>query len=78
MADLLSIDLATEKLVHEVITTKFKDFTVITIAHRLETIVSSDRIAVLDAGRLVEFESPEVLLSTESRFRSLYETFKKE
>jgi ABC-type transport system involved in Fe-S cluster assembly fused permease/ATPase subunit len=34
---------------------------VLTIAHRLHTVMHSDRIAVLDAGRVVEFDTPEAL-----------------
>lgn len=46
--------------------------TVITVAHRLQTIMDSDKVMVLDAGRLVEFDSPKVLLQKEgSLLRSL-------
>ncbi|TVY81873.1 ABC transporter FUM19 [Lachnellula suecica] len=72
-----NIDIETEKLIREVIREVFKDFTVITIAHRLESILSSDRIAVLEAGMLVEFDNPDVLLGGDSRFKTLYDTYKK-
>ncbi|VUC23751.1 unnamed protein product [Clonostachys rosea] len=66
-----NIDLDTEKLIKKVIDEEFKDFTVVTVAHRLSTILDNDRVAVLEAGELVEFDTPEALLSRESRLKKL-------
>ncbi|KAI0080055.1 P-loop containing nucleoside triphosphate hydrolase protein [Panus rudis PR-1116 ss-1] len=51
-----------------------KDVTVLTIAHRLQTIMDSDKIMVLDSGKLVEFDAPSVLLEKpDSYLRALVE-----
>ena len=57
-----NVDYRTDKLIHNTIRTQFQDCTVITIAHRLNTILEYDRVMVLDDGQIVEFDSPEVLL----------------
>ena len=57
-----NVDSSTDQLIQSTIRTAFKDCTVLTIAHRLNTIIDSDRIMVLDAGRLVEFDTPAALL----------------
>ncbi|OJJ95656.1 hypothetical protein ASPACDRAFT_1875772 [Aspergillus aculeatus ATCC 16872] len=67
------IDVATEQLIQKVIRERFKECTVITIAHRLDTILDSDRVLLLDHGEVVEFDSPAALLGGESRFRVFYE-----
>jgi len=56
------VDLKTDRLIQEVIRHKFKDSTVLAIAHRLNTIMDYDKVLVLDAGRVVEFDKPEVLI----------------
>jgi len=58
-----AIDPNTDQLIQTTIREEFADCTVLTIAHRLNTIMDSDRIMVLDKGQIVEFDSPERLLS---------------
>jgi ABC-type multidrug transport system fused ATPase/permease subunit len=58
-----AVDLETDDLIQKTIRKEFEDCTVVTIAHRLNTIMDYDRIMVLDAGRIVEFDSPNKLLS---------------
>lgn len=67
-----SVDVSTDKLIQETIRTEFKDKTIVTIAHRLNTILDSDRVLVLDKGRVAEFDTPERLLQNqESLFYAL-------
>lgn len=66
------MDLETDSLIQSTIRSEFAHCTVLTIAHRLNTILDSDRILVLDAGRIAEFDSPQALLSRPSSiFHSL-------
>ena len=60
-----NVDPKTDQLIQETIRTKFKHCTVITVAHRLNTIMDYDRILVLDHGRVVEYDKPEILLQNE-------------
>ena len=57
-----SLDADRDQLIQKTIRENFKDATMIVIAHRLETIVRSDRILVLGDGKVMEFDSPAVLL----------------
>eukprot|EP01124_Arcella_intermedia_P001504 TRINITY_DN10821_c1_g2_i1.p1 TRINITY_DN10821_c1_g2~~TRINITY_DN10821_c1_g2_i1.p1 ORF type:complete len:1056 (+),score=242.81 TRINITY_DN10821_c1_g2_i1:171-3170(+) len=58
-----SIDVETDSIIQKTIRESFKEHTVITIAHRINTIIDCDRIMVIDYGQLVEFGSPSDLLS---------------
>ncbi|KAH7925482.1 ABC protein [Leucogyrophana mollusca] len=53
-----SVDLETDSKIQHTIQTEFKDRTLLCIAHRLRTIISYDRILVLDAGLVSEFDTP--------------------
>lgn len=67
-----SVDVQTDKIIQETIRSEFKDKTILTIAHRLETVMDSDRVLVLDKGEVREFDTPAVLLKDElSIFYSL-------
>ncbi|CAG7716193.1 unnamed protein product, partial [Allacma fusca] len=57
-----AIDLETDDLIQQTIRTEFLESTVITIAHRLNTIMDSTRILVLDNGFIREYDSPSNLL----------------
>jgi ABC-type multidrug transport system fused ATPase/permease subunit len=49
----------------------FKDRTIITIAHRINTIIDSDRIVVLDHGTVAEFDTPAELIRNGGKFYEL-------
>uniref|UniRef100_A0A8D2J1Z0 Multidrug resistance-associated protein 7 n=1 Tax=Varanus komodoensis TaxID=61221 RepID=A0A8D2J1Z0_VARKO len=56
-----SVDQKTDRLLQEAIRQQFADKTVLTIAHRLNTILDSDRVLVMHAGKVAEFDFPAVL-----------------
>ncbi|XP_073750489.1 ATP-binding cassette sub-family C member 4 isoform X4 [Callorhinus ursinus] len=60
-----NVDPRTDKLIQKKIREKFAQCTVLTIAHRLNTVIDSDKIMVLDSGRLKEYDEPYVLLQNE-------------
>ena len=62
-----NVDLATDALVQQTLASEFRDSTLIIIAHRINTLMSCDRIAVMDAGTVVEFNKPERLQSPQWR-----------
>ncbi|KAI9434174.1 hypothetical protein H4582DRAFT_2177883 [Lactarius indigo] len=68
-----AIDHKTDAIIQTSLRTELKgDVTLITVAHRLQTIIDADKVMVLDAGRIVEFDKPSELLKVENgRFRSL-------
>ncbi|KAF7996689.1 hypothetical protein HCN44_002335 [Aphidius gifuensis] len=57
-----NVDPRTDELIQKTIRRKFADCTVLTIAHRLNTVMDSDKILVMDAGTVVEFDHPHALL----------------
>lgn len=63
-----TVDYRTDRLIQEVIRSWFLDSTVITIPHRLSTIIDYDRVMVLDRGKIVELDKPEVLLKKDAGY----------
>ncbi|XP_048505790.1 probable multidrug resistance-associated protein lethal(2)03659 [Athalia rosae] len=61
-----NVDPQTDVFIQETIRKKFVDCTVLTIAHRLNTIMDSDRVLVMDAGTVLEFDHPHLLLQNPS------------
>ncbi|KAF4769687.1 hypothetical protein HAV15_011431 [Penicillium sp. str.  len=69
-----NVDFVSDALMQRVVREDFADCTILAVAHRLETILDFDRIAMIQNGELIEFDTPEVLLKTDSAFKGLYES----
>ncbi|TIA79218.1 multidrug resistance-like protein [Aureobasidium pullulans] len=69
-----SIDTQTDINIQALIRKEFSSHTIISVAHKLETIVDFDFVGVLDEGKLVEYDNPKTLLKQEgSRFKDLWD-----
>ncbi|KAJ2039738.1 ATP-binding cassette glutathione S-conjugate transporter ycf1 [Coemansia sp. S3946] len=69
-----NVDTETDRIMQSVIRQEFKDCTVLTIAHRLNTIMDSDRILVMDEGKVAELDTPANLLARDGHFLKLVES----
>lgn len=63
-----NVDPQTDALIQNTIRNKFEQCTVLTIAHRLHTVMDSDKVLVMDAGTMVEFDHPYILLRNNNGF----------
>ncbi|KAG0223089.1 Canalicular multispecific organic anion transporter 2 [Actinomortierella wolfii] len=67
-----SVDMETDELIQQTIRSEFKDRTILTIAHRIKTVMDYDKILVLEKGRVCEYDAPKALLQNrDSLFYSL-------
>uniref|UniRef100_A0A8B9FIS4 Canalicular multispecific organic anion transporter 2 n=1 Tax=Amazona collaria TaxID=241587 RepID=A0A8B9FIS4_9PSIT len=66
-----AVDLETDDLIQMTIRTQFEDCTVLTIAHRLNTIMDYTRVLVLDNGTVAEFDTPANLIASKGIFYSM-------
>ncbi|GAV60518.1 ABC_tran domain-containing protein/ABC_membrane domain-containing protein [Cephalotus follicularis] len=66
-----SIDSATDAILQRIIRQEFSECTVITVAHRVPTVIDSDMVMVLSYGNLVEYDEPSKLMETNSFFSKL-------
>jgi ATP-binding cassette subfamily C (CFTR/MRP) protein 1 len=68
-----NLDSQTDALMQKVIREQWKDHTVIAVAHRLGSVIDFDKVAVLDNGHMVEFDTPKKLMEREGGvFRGLW------
>ncbi|EAT43549.1 AAEL005026-PA [Aedes aegypti] len=70
-----AVDMETDKAIQRAIRTEFSDCTVLTVAHRLNTIIDYDKIVVLENGTVAEYGTPQTLL--EDKTSSFYRMVKK-
>jgi len=69
-----SVDYETDRKIQDTIAYEFEDRTILCIAHRLRTIIAYDRICVLDAGQIAEFDTPANLFAiSDGIFRGMCE-----
>ncbi|XP_022918682.2 ATP-binding cassette sub-family C member 4-like [Onthophagus taurus] len=68
-----NVDPKTDALIQTTIRKKFRNCTVLTIAHRLHTIIDSDVVLVMDAGEVKEFDHPHILLQNKGAFFEMVE-----
>ncbi|NWZ27000.1 MRP1 protein, partial [Asarcornis scutulata] len=66
-----SVDVETDNLVQSTIKREFYNCTILTIAHRLHTVMDSERVLVLDAGRILEYDTPNNLLQRKGAFSEM-------
>jgi len=67
-----AVDPSTDRKIQKTIREVFRDNTILTIAHRIDTILDYDRILIMDQGRVLEYDNPKALLSNErSRFSEI-------
>lgn len=71
-----SLDIPSERLVQEGLTTLLADRTAIIIAHRLSTVAIADRVLVMEHGRIIEDGSPDELIATGGKFASLHRAWR--
>lgn len=70
-----SVDSQTDAVIQRIIREDFSSRTIISIAHRIPTVMDCDKVLVVDAGRVKEFDSPSNLLQRQSLFGALVQEY---
>ncbi|CAI8603785.1 unnamed protein product [Vicia faba] len=70
-----SVDSQTDAVIQKIIREDFSARTIISIAHRIPTVMDCDRVLVVDAGRVKEFDTPTNLLQRQSLFAALVQEY---
>ncbi len=66
-----NVDMASDELIQLALRRDFHDATIITIAHRINTVIDYDRILVLEQGEIAEYDTPWALLQREGYFSKM-------
>lgn len=69
------VDYKTDELIQQTVREEFREVTVLTIAHRIQTVLQCDKIMAIDEGSVAEFDTPQRLL--ESKSGIFYEMYSK-
>ncbi len=70
-----SVDQETDRLIQQTIKSKLATTTVLTIAHKIQSLINFDKVVVLEKGKIIEFDTPTALLeNSRSRFYDLFNT----
>lgn len=70
-----SVDSQTDSIIQKIIREDFAACTIISIAHRIPTVMDCDRVLVVDAGKAKEFDKPSRLLETPTLFAALVQEY---
>uniref|UniRef100_A0A8I6X7R7 ABC transporter domain-containing protein n=1 Tax=Hordeum vulgare subsp. vulgare TaxID=112509 RepID=A0A8I6X7R7_HORVV len=70
-----SVDSQTDTVIQRIIREEFRECTVISIAHRVPTVMDSDRVLVLDVGLVKEFDAPSKLMGRPSVFGAMVQEY---
>ncbi|KAF5859185.1 hypothetical protein ETB97_003197 [Aspergillus alliaceus] len=73
-----SVDWETETIMQDIFDKEFADQTIIAVCHRFRFIDRFDRVAVIQHGKVVEYDSPTTLLQQDTQFRRLYKALQEE
>ena len=73
-----SVDVQTDSLMQRLIRSEFSTHTIIAVAHRLDTIIDFNAVAVMSRGHIIEYGPPKALLKGDTAFKELYQAQKGE
>jgi ATP-binding cassette subfamily B protein len=71
-----SLDIPSERLIQDALQTLLADRTAIIIAHRLSTVAIADRVLVMEHGRIIEDDAPDVLIAGTGKFAQLHQAWR--